>query len=433
MHGMIETFRVVRWLLSLLMLGVGATYAELQVDISRGVEGAIPIAIVPFTNQEGLTDPLSKVVAADLRRSGRFQPLSEDRMQERPVAPEQVQFGIWQALGQDYIAIGQVQRIGGGDYQADFHVLDVIRGTTLTSYKLPFRAADARRAAHRIADVIYQAILGEPGAFATRVAYVTVSGEGPSTRHYRLQIADTDGHNPQTVLSSVEPIMSPAWSPDGSQIAYVSFENRTSAVFIQTLATGERRKVSDAPGINGAPAFSPDGAKLALTLSKEGNPDIYVQDLASGALHKITDYDGIDTEPNWSPDGRSIVFTSDRGGKPQLYLVPAEGGAARRLTYEGDYNARGVFSPDGRNLAMVHGTRNHYRIAVMDLASRALRVLTQGPLDESPGFAPNGSMILYAARSGNSGYLAAVSIDGKVHQTLRVEGGLVREPAWSPL
>lgn len=431
MHGMIETLRIARWLSILLMLWVGVAYAELQIDISRGVEGAIPIAIVPFSNQEELADPISEVVAADLRRSGRFYPLSEDRMQERPVTPEQVQFGIWQALGQDYIAVGQVQRIGEGDYQADFHVLDVIRGTKLTSYKLPFRAGGARQASHRIADVIYQAILGEPGVFATRVAYVTVSGEG-KTRHYHLQIADTDGHNPQTVLSSGEPIMSPAWSPDGSQIAYVSFENRTSAVFVQTLATGERRKVSDAPGINGAPAFSPDGGKLALTLSKEGNPDIYVKDLASGALHKITDDEGIDTEPNWSPDGRFIVFTSDRGGKPQLYLVPAEGGRAQRLTYEGDYNARGVFSPDGRSLAMVHGTRNHYRIAVMDLASRALRVLTQGPLDESPGFAPNGSMILYAAHSGDSGHLAAVSIDGKVHQTLRVEGGLAREPAWSP-
>jgi TolB protein len=418
---------IARWVSFLLLFAAGPVRAELQVQISQGVEGAIPVAIVPFANQGSLSDSLSQIVSADLQRSGRFRTLVESAMRERPTAPDQIQQSAWQALGQDFVVVGQVQPAGGG-YEADFHVVDVIRGTLVISYRLSFGRAETRQAAHRIADVVYKAITGEPGAFATRVAYVTVSGEG-ANRRYNLQVADTDGYNPQSVIASNEPIMSPAWSPDGTKIAYVSFESRTSAIYVQTLASGERRKVSDAPGINGAPAFSPDGSRLALTLSKGGNPDIYVMNLGSGGLNKITDYSGIDTEPNWSRDGRSIVFTSDRGGKPQLYLVPASGGAAERLTYDGDYNARGVFSPDGRSLAMVHGKGGDYRIAVMDLASRAVRVLTSGPLDESPGFAPNGSMILYAARRGQ---LAAVSIDGKVRQSLRIEGGAVREPAWSP-
>ncbi|MDF9393813.1 MULTISPECIES: Tol-Pal system beta propeller repeat protein TolB [Methylococcus] len=418
---------IARWISFLLLFAAGQVCAELQVQISQGVEGAIPVAVVPFANQGSLSESLSQIVSADLQRSGRFRTLAESAMRERPTAPDQIQQAVWQSLGQDFVVVGQVQP-AGGDYEADFHVVDVIRGTLVISYKLPFGRAGTRQAAHRIADVIYKAITGEPGAFATRVAYVTVTGEG-GNRRYNLQVADTDGYNPQSVIVSNEPIMSPAWSPDGTKIAYVSFESRRSAIYVQTLATGERRKVSDTPGINGAPAFSPDGSRLALTLSKDGNPDIYVMNLGSGGLTKITDYSGIDTEPNWSRDGRSIVFTSDRGGKPQLYLVSAGGGPAERLTYEGDYNARGVFSPDGRSLAMVHGKGGDYRIAVMDLASRAVRVLTNGPLDESPGFAPNGSMILYAARRGQ---LAAVSIDGKVRQSLQIEGGAVREPAWSP-
>lgn len=409
----------------------GTAHAELTVDITKGVEGNVPVAIVPFV-QSGLAgENLGGIIAADLARSGKFSLLPEGQMPERPAPPDPVNFRAWQSAGQDYVAIGRVVPGAGGQYEAEFYLFDAIRGNVLASDKIPFEARESRHAAHQIADVIYKALTGERGVFNTRVAYVTVSGSGKN-REYHLHIADTDGQDPQSVISSPEPIMSPAWSPDGKRIAYVSFEDKTSAIFVQDLMSGERQKVSEAPGINGAPAWSPDGSRLAMTLSKDGSPDIYVSNASGGWLRRITRGDSIDTEPNWSPDGSSLVFTSDRGGKPQLYLVGADGGEPKRLTFEGAYNARGVFSPDGRHLAMVHGNGGDYRIAVMDMASKSLRVLTKGPLDESPGFAPNGSMILYTHKQGGVDQLAAVSLDGKVHQNLKVQGKEVREPAWSP-
>jgi TolB protein len=414
---------------TLLVLVAFSVRAELTVQITQGVEGGIPIAIVPFGGQEIVGgENIGSIVSADLARSGRFRTLGLEAMPQRPTAPEQVQFPAWQALSQDNLVIGQVRPGGAGQYVAQFHLFDAVRGNLITTMSLPFAAPEVRKTAHRIADIIYQQLTGEAGAFATRVAYVTSVGDR-ANRRYQLQVADTDGANPQSIISSREPIMSPSWSPDGRQIAYVSFENKTAAIFTQTLATGERQKISDAPGINGAPAWSPDGTQLAMTLSKDGNPDIYVMNVAERAPRRITDHFAIDTEPSWSRDGRSILFTSDRGGKPQLYLVSASGGQPQRITYEGDYNARGVFSPDGRSIAMVHGSGGSYRIAVMDVATRQLRVLTKGPQDESPGFAPNGSMILYSA---SGGQLAAVSIDGRVRQSLRVDAGAVRQPAWSP-
>ena len=286
---------------------------------------------------------------------------------------------------------------------------------------------------HTLRGIIPDAI--SPAVFATRVAYVTVSvGDTPKDRRYILQIADTDGFNPQNVIKSREPIMSPAWSPDGKKLAYVSFESKRSAIFIQTLASGDREKVSDFPGINGAPAWSPDGTQLAMTLSKDGNPEIYVMNLANRSLRRITDHFAIDTEPAWSRDGRQLVFTSDRGGKPQLYIVSSAGESQpERITHEGDYNAGAAFSPNGKSLAMVHGNNGIYRIALMDLANKQLRVLTQGNLDESPVFAPNGSMILYASRNAGKAQLSAITIDGKVRESLRIESSEVREPAWSPI
>ncbi len=406
--------------------------AELTVEITKGIESGIPIAIVPFGGpQPG--ENLGSIVAGDLARSSRFKVLPVAQMLERPSTPEQVQFATWKALGQDNLGIGQVLQSGTGRYEVQFQLFDAVRGSQLASFSLPFAADESRKTAHRIADIIYKQLTGENGAFATRVAYVTVSvGDGPKDRRYVLQVADTDGFNPQNVVKSREPIMSPAWSPDGKKLAYVSFESKRSAIFIQSLASGDREKVSELPGINGAPAWSPDGTQLAMTLSKDGNPEIYVMNLANRSLRRITDHFAIDTEPAWSRDGRQLVFTSDRGGKPQLYMVSSGGGQPERITYEGDYNAGGVFSPNGKSLAMVHGNGGNYRIALMDLASKQLRVLTPGRLDESPGFAPNGSMILYASRNGEKAQLSAVSIDGKVRESLRIEGGEVREPAWSP-
>lgn len=421
-----------RSLLILLLVGFAWTgaRAELTIEITRGIEGAIPIAVVPFAGQTGLPEDVAEVIRADLGRSGRFQPLPEQDLLTRPSGPEAINWGAWQALAQDYLVIGSVSAIGGDRYEVQFYLFDVYRKEQLAGYRLPAQGKTLRRTAHRIADIIYEKITGQPGAFATRIAYITVSRQD-GRNIYKLQIADADGYRPRTVVVSPEPLMSPAWSPDGQKIAYVSFERRHPAVYIQTLATGVREKVADFPGINGAPTWSPDGGKLALTLSKDGSPDIYVMNLTTRQLRRLTRSFAIDTEPSWSPDGKRLVFTSDRGGSPQIYTISASGGQPRRLTFTGDYNARAVFSPDGRKLALVHGGQG-YRIAVLDLTSDRMQILTAGPLDESPSFAPNGSMILYATQVGGRGQLAAVSVDGRVRQQLKTEAGDVREPAWSP-
>lgn len=429
---MICPIRFSMLLVSFVALFAGAPRAELTVDITQGVEGAMPIAIAPF-GQEGLPgDNLASIIAADLAGSGRFTPLDETRMPERPVPPGLVDFPLWQSAGQEHVVIGRVTpNSGGAPFEAEFTLFDAIRGAPLLAERLPFKAGEARHTAHRIADLIYRQLTGERGVFNTRIAYVTASGAG-QRREYALRVADADGQDARIVMSSAEPIMSPAWSPDGKRMAYVSFEDRASAVYVQNLATGERRKVSSAPGINGAPAWSPDGSTLALTLSKEGSPDIYTLDIASGALRRLTHDDSIETEASWAPDGRSLVVTSDRGGKPQLYRLPASGGEPQRLTYDGAYNARGVFAPDGRSLALVHGGEGGYRIALLDLGTRALKVLTRGRLDEAPTFAPNGRFLLYVRKDGGSEQLAVVSVDGKTQRNLPVPGGAVRGAAWSP-
>lgn len=425
------------WVAASAFFAVGAVWAqiaraELRIEITQGVESASPIAVAPFGAQGAqLPADIAGVVSADLNRSGRFKAMDPDSMLSRPETPDQVRFKDWRLLGQDHLVIGQV-RPGDNGFAVEFHLFDVLLGTEVASYTINTPAADLRRTAHRIADIVYQHLTGMPGVFATRIAYVT-SGMGENgKRQYKVQVADADGFNPQTIVTSPEPLMSPSWSADGNSLAYVSFENKASAIYTQALSTGQRQMVSSLPGINGAPAWSPDGARLAITLSKDGNPEVYVLNLQTRALQNVSNNRAIDTEPNWSPDGNSIVFTSDRGGHPQLYLTPATGGAAQRVTYEGEYNARGVFAPDGKSLAMVHGGGGGFRIAVLDLSSKSLRVLTKGPLDESPSFASNGSMIMYASKVGSEGYLNAVSADGSVHQRLSSETRDVREPAWSP-
>ena len=351
-------------------------------------------------------------------------------MLTQPTDPERVNFRDWQALGQDYLVIGQI--VGnGGSFNIQFQLFNVHNGQMLVGYRLVAGANELRRAAHYISDLIYEKLTGRKGVFNTRIAYVTSVARGDG-KQYMLQVADADGYNPRTIVESPEPIMAPAWSPDGSKIAYVSFHTKRSAIYVQTLATGQRESVAAFPGINGAPAFSPDGSRLAMTLSKDGSPDIYVMDLATRRLNRLTSGMSIDTEPTWSPDGSTIVFTSDQGGKPQLYMIPSSGGRATRLTFQGDYNARGRFSADGKSLAMVNGNGGRYRIAVMDLASRTVTVLSDGNLDDSPSFAPNGSMILFSANKGGRSVLSVVSTDGAMQQKLDFQGGGVREPAWAP-
>ena len=405
--------------------------AELTIEITKGTDSAVPIAIVPFSSSVTLPEDLVEIIKSDLSRSGYFKVLEEQKMLARPAQARNVKFRNWQALGQDYLVIGQV-RDERGRFKINFQLFDVYKGEQLMGYHMTVAARELRRSAHHISNIIYEKLTGLKGVFNSRISYITSSKGQAGRKTYKLEVSDADGFNPKTIASSREPLMSPAWSPDGKKIAYVSFEKKSSAIFVQNLATGKRTRVANFRGINGAPAWSPDGGKLALTLSKDGSPDIYVLTLANHSLRKLTKSYGIDTEPSWSPDGQSIVFTSDRGGKPQLYLIPSSGGRAKRLTFDGDYNARGSFSRDGNHLIMVHANSGDYRIAVMDMTTRSIDVLTQGKLDESPSFAPNGSMILYSAKFGNTNALAAVSADGSMHQRLAFSRGEVREPAWSP-
>ncbi|NOT85097.1 MAG: Tol-Pal system beta propeller repeat protein TolB [Methylococcaceae bacterium] len=400
--------------------------AELNIEITGGTESATPIAVVPFGG--GSPVNLANVISEDLKNSGYFRPLPEADMLSKPTTEAGVDYRTWQALGQEYLVVGQAV----GNYTVQFELFTVVKGQKMLAYQFPpVTANNLRKVAHIIADKIFEKITGRKGVFDTKIAYVTTAGSN-GKKIYRLQVADADGQNPKTIASSSYPLMSPTWSADGSKISYVSFETKRSAIYVQTLATGQRQKIASFPGINGAPAFSPDGSQLAVTLSKDGSPNIYVLDINSQSLRRITQGNAIDTEPVWSPDGGSIVFTSDRGGKPQLYKVSSQGGAAKRITFKGAYNARASFSNDGQKIAMVHGNGGSFKIAVLDVASGAMDVLTEGGSDESPSFASNGTMVLYAARHNGREILKAVSTDGKVQLRLPFDGGEVRDPAWSP-
>ncbi|MEJ2345070.1 MAG: Tol-Pal system beta propeller repeat protein TolB [Gammaproteobacteria bacterium] len=432
------------------LLLVGNARAVLQIEITQGVEGGIPIAIVPFQwtgSGPAPAEDVSAVISADLRSTGQFKLLPEKDFLEHPHRGDEVNFDNWRALGVNNLVVGQVQPAAKGNYKVQFQLFDIYKTATsqdvgkpdykikqMAGYSLPSTASHLRHTAHVISDIIYQQLIGKRGAFTTHIAYITAIHK-PNGTTYALEVADADGHNPHEVLTSSHPIMSPAWSPDGKRLAYVSFETGRPAIYIQDLATGKRQLISARKGINGAPAWSPDGKKLALTLSfeDEGNPEVFVMDLATRKLRRITYNSAIDTEAAWAPDGKSIIFTSDRSGGPQLYRVSANGGRPQRLTFDGSYNAGAAISPDGTMLAMVHGTdQGLFRIAVMDLKTGLFRVLTDGREDESPTFAPNGSMILYATDYKKNGVLAAVSVDGRVRQRLEFHGGDVREPAWGP-
>ena len=315
----------------------------------------------------------------------------------------------------------------------EFELYDVPKQERLLGLAITGQRSDLRGVGHQVADLIYEKITGVRGAFWTRIAYVTAAGVSPNIS-YALMVADSDGYNPQVLVRSREPLLSPSWSPDGKKLAYVSFERGDSAIYIQEIATGSRQVVSNRKGINGAPAFSPDGSKLALTLSYLGNPDIFVMDLGSRETKRLTNHFSIDTEAQWMPDGQTLVFTSDRSGKPQLYQVSASGGDATRLTFQGEYNAKSSISYDGKMFAMAQGTGNVYRIAVLDRSTGAgtMKPISPGSVDESPSFAPNGSMLLYAATDGPRGVLYAVSADGRVRQRLVLADGDVREPSWGP-
>jgi TolB protein len=429
-----------RRLLALLLLLLPFSLVQAQgldIGLVSGNEGSLPIAVVPMPYQGSGPMPdtdVAAVIRNDLNRSGQFKTLPVESILEKPTRGAEIRFPTWRVLRQDFVVVGRVLDAGDGGYRVEYELYDVAKQERMLGLAVGGRAKGMRDAAHQIADQIYEKILGVRGAFWTRVAYVTASGFGRDTQ-YALMIADSDGFNPQNVVRSKEPLLSPAWSPDGRRIAYVSFERGNSTIYIQEIGTGAREAVASFRGINGAPAFSPDGRRLALTLSKSGNPEIYVMDLASKQLTQVTNHYGIDTEAVWTADGSSLLFTSDRGGKPQVYQVSAGGGSPVRVSFQGESNARATVSFDGKKIAMAQGAGNVYRIAVLDKSfggSGRWQTLSPGNLDESPSFAPNGSMLLYATKEGRRGVLYAVSADGRVRLRLVTADSDVREPAWSP-
>jgi len=407
--------------------------AALTIEITGGVEGGLPIAVVPFDTSRlssKLPIDIAEIIASDLNRSGVLKSMERARLPANPHYSNQVQYARWRTAGQDYLVVGRVLEKSSGLYTIEFQLLDVLKQKQLVGRSMPAKKRNLRSRAHQISDFIYEQITGTRGAFNTRIAFVRAQKD--AARKYILQVADTDGFNAQNVLESDEPIMSPSWSPDGKSLAYVSFENERPEIFIQHLATARRSKVSGFRGLNSAPSWSPDGKFLALVLSKDGSPDIYTLNTATKRLKRLTTHRSIDTEPVWASDGRTIIFTSDRAGSPQLYRIDVGGGKPKRVTFEGRYNTAPSLSPDGKFIAMVHGERGQYKIAQFERETGNLTVLTDSTLDESPSFSPNGKMVLYASTRGNNGFLYAVSIDGRAKHKLSDQAGDIREPVWGP-
>jgi len=414
-----------RAVFALLLLALSfAVRAQLTIEITGAGANRIPISIADFVGEPGVSRAVALVVRADLERSGLFKlldagvPLAENAA---------VNFADMKARGADALVVGSVAPTSNGRFEVRFRLHDVQKQASLGGLAYVMTAQQARATGHRIADYVYEKLLGEPGIFSTRIAYVV-----KSPGRFELQIADADGMNAQTALASREPIISPAWSPDGSRLAYVSFESKKPVVYVHSLATGSRHVAANFKGSNSAPAWSPDGSKLAVVLTKDGASQLYSLNADGSGVVRLASSAGIDTEPYFSPDGQFIYFTSDRGGSPQAYRIAASGGTAQRITFDGSYNVTPRLSPDGKSMAYISRNNGRFQLTLMDLATRQTQVLTDSDKDESPSFAPNGRMILYASEIGGRGVLAAVSSDGRVKQKLSVQAGDVREPAWGP-
>lgn len=420
--------------------------AVLDIEVTQAIDQAMPIAVVPFKHASEAPTNISEIIAADLKRSGEFDLLPTRRMAQMVSNPKDVDFDYWRRIKMDSLVLGTVTPVGGDRYEVQYHLFDVYQPyqthgkgpnaqqelKPLLAKKYTVPAKSLRSLAHHISDEIYEKITGVPGAFSSRIAYINVIWKDGKLIEHRLEIADTDGANPAALLTSSEPIMSPAWSPDGRKLAYVSFENKRAQIFVVDVASGRREMVSAKPGINGSPAWSPDGRKLALVLSSGDAPKIHVLDLASKKTTQLTTGWAIDTEPRWAADGKSVFYTSNRGGKPQIYRVRASGGDPERVTFEGDFNARPTPTNDGKYLVYIHRDNGQYKIAVQDLKHNQPMVLTNTKLDNSPSIAPNDRMVMYSTLVGGKRVLSAVSMDGRVKLTIPTREGEVQDPAWSP-
>jgi TolB protein len=414
--------------------GVMPAHAQLRLTITNGVTDPINIAIVPFSRavpNDGNVD-VASVIQRDLESTGRFKGMPRGDMINTPTTADAVDAAAWKQMRNDYVVVGRVSALGADAIRIEADLVNVLTGQRFALRPVNSPPNNPRNAAHKVADQVFEKVLGIPGAFATRIAYVSVDGR-PPTQRYELFVADADGANRQRVMSSPMPIMSPSWSPDGEWLAYVSFERRVSTVFVQHLRSGRKVAVSARAGINGSPTYSPDGKKLALTLSgSNGNLDVYLLDLATQQPQRLTDDPAIDTEAVFAPDG-TIYFTSDRAGSPQIYsMKPGTSEKPKRVTFTGSYNARPRVSPDGKQLALLTQADGGYRIAVQDLASGTVTVLSKGRQEESPSFAPNGAMLIFAGRERGQGVLQTVSVDGLTSARLDADAGEVREPVWGP-
>lgn len=422
--------RFLRLLIPLVLLAFAplAARAQLTIEIVGGAGSTVPIAIVGFENESNWPLGITGIVGADLSRSGLFRLIDPSGIVPRPARAEEVRLGDFRARGADAVVVGSMTSLADGRVDVRFVLMDAVKQVQLAGMSYAVTPQQFRATAHKIADVIYEKLTGDPGVFSTRIAYIAKQGS-----RYQLHVADADGVNAQTIVTSNEPLLSPAWSPDGTRIAYVSLENRKPVIYIQSLGTGQRQVLANFKGSNSAPAWAPDGRRLAVTLTKDGGSQLFLINADGSGVQRLMSSPSIDTEASFARDGQSLLFTSDRGGTPQIYRLTIATGAVERLTFDGSYNVSPRASPDGKGFVFVRRDGARFQLAIQDFATRQVQMLTSGPLDESPSMSPNARMVLYAAEQGGRGILAAVSSDGRVKQRLVAPATDVREPAWGPL